>query len=389
MQTTALAAAARTAAAPARPRLGWLRRPWVWAIAAALALAAAEMVVRALDARRGYGPRARTAWYWMFERDPFLGYRGRPYASTWIAPRGLPHNADSIRHDAEGFRDRRSFADLEPPSRRRLVVCVGDANTYGLTAGSEERTYPAVLERELRNLSGDGSWMVFNAGLPGYTSHEILELLKLRLLKLQPAVVLFMGLRNDHEQVTIFLDDRLDYDFYPLRMAPLANGPVTDLMLRSSLAGRLAQKWRDRYADDLGGRYPLRAYGEATPRGARMYLDNVALMAELCRRSGTALMVADQPIHYSTCSYGPTLIESVERMRRELRTLAASSSVPLLEAHEGFDWDGVEVRGDMLFASNESVLGPEGYARLARRLAPQLLAAWRARGAASAPSPKS
>ena len=259
------------------------------------------------------------------------------------------------------------------------MLCVGEANTYGLTAGSEERTYPAALERHLRALSGDPRWVVFNGGLPGYTSHEVLELLKLRLLKLEPDVVVFMGLRNDHEQVTIFLDDRLDYDFYPLRMAPLAPNRVNDLLMRSALVGRAAQKWRDRYADDNGGRYPMRAYGEATERGAKLYFDNVALMAALCQRSGAQLMLADQPIHYSTCSYGPTLIESVERMRAELRRLAASTSVPLLEAHEGFDWDGVEVRGDMLFASNESVLGPVGYDRLARRLAPQILAAYRPR----------
>lgn len=376
MHGTALASRARAAAWPAWLRL--LRRPWVWVAAVLLVLLAAEGWVRALDARRGYGPQARTAWYWMFERDPFLGYRGRPHASTWIAPAGLPQNADRIRHNAEGFRDRRSFADLGRPGERRLVVCLGDANTYGLTAGSEERTYPALLERELRALSGDQRWTVFNAGLPGYTSHEALELLKLRLLKLRPEAVVFMGLRYDHEQVTIFLDEQLDYDFYPLRMAPLSRGPFTDLLMRSALAGRAAQKWRDRYVDDAGGRHPMRAYGEATPRGASLYFDNVALMAELCRRSGTRLMLADQPIHYSTCSYGPTLIDSVERMRAELRRLAAAASVPVLEAHDGFDWDGVEVRGDMLFASNESVLGPAGYERLARRLAPQVLAALRA-----------
>jgi lysophospholipase L1-like esterase len=346
--------------------------------AALVALLAAEGWVRALDARRGYAPNARTAWYWMFERDPFLGYRGRPHASTWIAPAGLPQNADRVLHNAEGFRDARGFADLGPPERRRLVICVGDANTYGLTAGSEDRTYPAALERELRALSGDQRWTVFNAGLPGYTSHEVLELLKLRLLKLRPEAVVFMGLRHDHEQVTIFLDEALDYDFYPLRMAPLSPGTVTDLLMRSSLVGRAAQKWRDRYVDDAGGRFPMRAYGEATPRGFSLYFDNLALMAELARRSGTRLLIVDEPIHYSACSYGPTLVESVERMRAEQRRLAASASVPLLEAHEGFDWDGVEVRGDMLFASNESVLGATGYERLARRLAPQVLAALRA-----------
>jgi hypothetical protein len=360
-------------------RFGFLRRPSVVVAAMLLTLAAAEVAVRVMDARRGYSPHARAAWYWLFERDPFLGYRGRPAATAWIDPPGLPLNADRIRHNADGFRDARAIAELPPPEKRRLVLCVGDANTYGLTAGDEGRTYPARLEKQLRALSGDDRWIVYNAGLPGYTSHEVLELLKLRLLRLQPEAVLFMGLRNDHEQVTIYLDDSLDYVFYPLRMAPLAANRVNDAFMSSALVGRAAQRWRDRYVDDLGGRYPMRAYGEATPRGSKLYFDNVALMAELCRRSDARLMLVDQPIHYSACSYGPTLIASVERMRAELRRTTAALGVPLLEAHEGFDWTGVEVRGDMLFSSNESLMGPEGYDRLAGLLAPQVLAAARER----------
>jgi hypothetical protein len=122
----------------------------------------------------------------------------------------------------------------------------------------------------------------------------------------------------------------------------------------------------------------MRAYGEATARGAKLYFDNLALLSALCQRSGVQLMLVDQPIHYSSCSYGPTLTESVERMRVGLRRLAGQAQVPLLEAHESFDWQGVEVRGDMLLASNESVLGREGYAHLARRLAPQILKAYSA-----------
>jgi hypothetical protein len=371
-----LGGAARTAwRTPALARVRVLLRPPVIAGAVVFALAAGEIAVRAVDARRGYSPHARTAWYWLFERDPFLGYRGRPEATAWLDPAGLPLNADRIRHNADGFRDARAFAQLPPAGKRRLILCVGDANTYGLTAGGEDRTYPAALEKELRARSGDDRWIVYNAGLPGYTSHEILELVKLRLLLLEPEAIVFMGLRNDHEQVTIYLDDALDYSFYPLRMAPLAPNRVTDALMSSALVGRAAQRWRERYGDDLGGRYPMRAYGEATPRGAKMYFDNVALLAELCRRSGVRLLVADQPIHYSACSYGPTLIASVDRMRAELRRVAEAAGAGFLEAHEGFDWTGIEVRGDLLFSSNESVMGPEGYARLAGVLAPQILAA--------------
>jgi hypothetical protein len=66
-------------------------------------------------------------------------------------------------------------------------------------------------------------------------------------------------------------------------------------------------------------------------------------------------------------------------MRQQLRQLAGEMGVPLLAAHAGFDWEGVEVRGDMLLASNETVLGRAGYERLAKLLAPQISEAYAAR----------
>ena len=358
---------------------GWRRlRPRWWMVAAAVvvALVVAELAVRMRDAERGYAWNARSAWYWLFEQDPFLGYRGRPNASTWFAPPGQPLLGDRIQHNEDGFRDSRSFAELRRTADRKLVVCVGDADTYGLTAGGTDRTYPAALERELQRISGDAAWTVFNAGMPGYTSHEILELLKLKLLKLRPAAVVAMSLRNDYEQVTLYLDDDADYDSYPLRMAALSRHGITDFFMRSALVGRLAQRWRQRVPDDLGGRHPRVAYGEATARGLKLYLDDAALTAELCRRSGAALLWVDQPIHYSACSYGETQIRSVEHMREELRRVARESGFRVLDAHAGFDWEGVQAHGDMLLGSNESLLGAAGYERLARMLAPQILEAY-------------
>lgn len=358
-------------------------RPWMLAAGAVLALVAAEMAVRARDAARGYAPNARAAWYWLFEQDPFLGYRGRPNAATWLEPPGQPWLGDRIQHNADGFRDTRTFSDLRRLAGRKLVVCVGDADTYGLTSGGTERTYPAALERALRRLSNDPSWVVFNAGVPGYTSHEVLELIKLRLLKLRPDAIVSMSLRNDYEQVTLYLDDDADYDSYPLRMAALSSHGLTDLLMRSALVGRLAQRWRRRVPDDLGGRYPRTAYGEATARGLKLYLDNVALTAALCRRSGASLLYVDQPIHYSACSYRETQIRSVEHMREELRRLAGEAGFTVLDAHAGFDWGGIEPHGDLLLGSNESLMGAAGYERLAEVLAPQVLQAWAPRTAES------
>lgn len=342
----------------------WLR-PGRLAAVLLLLLAGSEGAVRALDASRGYSWNARTSWYWLFEQDPALGYRGRPWAAA-----ATP--LERVEHGPDGFRDHRPLSQLG--RGERLVICVGDGNTYGLTAGSEALAYPAALERKLRTLSGDARWVVFNAGVPGYTTHEILELLKLRLLRLRPQLVVAMSLATDFEHVTLYLDESLDYDAYALRMAPWAATPVHDLLMRSALVGRLAQRWRARAPDDLGGRYPMTAYGEATPRGTKLYLDNVALTADLCARSGARLMWVDQPVHYSTCSYGESKIASIDALRGGLRRLCAERGVPVLEAHDGFDWEGLTLSGDLLLGSNETLLGAPGYERLAERLAPQILA---------------
>ena len=365
-EATTLPAAAQDTPGVRARALRPLVRPWLLMLLGLCVLAGLELYVRALDASRGYSWNARTAWYWLFEQDPALGYRGRPGASAWIP-------GERVEHGPDGFRERRALAALPPRNERRLVLCVGDANTYGLTAGSAERSYPAVLERELRALSGDARWTVVNAGVPGYTSHEVLELLKLRLLKLEPEVVVAMSLATDFEHVALYLDDALDYNAYALRMAPWAATRASDLLMRSALVGRLAQRWRERHPDDLGGRHPLTAYGETTPRGRRWFLDNVDLTAALAARAGARLMWVDQPIHYSTCSYGDTKIASVEALRVALRRVCRGRGVPVLEAHAGFDWDGLTLAGDLLLGSDETLLGALGYERLARRLAPQIL----------------
>lgn len=360
----------------AENRVRRLLRPRVLVPLLLAGLVCLELGVRALDASRGYSTYARSAWYWLFEQDPLLGYRGRPYATASLSAGTLPAgNADSIQHGPDGFRDERSLLALARTPGRRLVVCVGDANTYGLNAGSNDLTYPAALEKELRALSTDDRWHVFNAGMPGYTSHEILELVKLRLLKAKPDVIVFMSLVNDHDWVTLYLDDALDYDFYPIRMASLSRTPLHDFLMRSVVVGRIADRWRARVPDDLGGRYPTTAYGEATQRGLGLYTDNLELLARLCARSGVRLLFVDQPIHYSACSYSDAKIASVGRMRAGLRGVAERVGLPVALSQDAMDWDGVDVSGDLLLGSNEAVLGRVGYARLAKLLAPHVLAA--------------
>ncbi|MBI3447523.1 MAG: SGNH/GDSL hydrolase family protein [Acidobacteria bacterium] len=320
----------------------------------------ADIGLRVFDVARGRTVNARAYWYWLYEQDPYLGWRGVPRAHAVT-------DLDDIRHDDAGFRDARDVAELvHRGDGKQLVVCVGESSTYGISAGSNDATYPAALERELRSAAGDDGWIVLNAGMPGYTSHEVLTLIDLQLLKLHPDIIVEMNLANDHDFMALYLDEATDYDHLPVRLAPLSRSATRDLLMRSSLVAFIASRLRFALGDDLGGLHVGAPHDGPTSRGLKLYRDNLAMTALLARRSGVRLMLVDQPIEYS--SLPAPAVASLETVRGALRNAAQEEGVPLLEAHAGFDWRGLSVHQLVH-------LGRPGYERLAKRLAPQILAA--------------
>jgi len=327
----------------------------------AVALTMCEIGIRIFDFSRGRSANARAHWYWLYEQDPYMGHRGRAHAH---AGTGI----DVIQHDAEGFRDDRDMAEIARIKDKKLVICVGESSTYGIAAGSNRETYPAVLEGELRALSGDERWVVFNAGMPGYTSHEILDLINLRLLKLHPDIIVSMNLANDHDFIARYLDDREDYNFFPLRLAHRSTTLTNEILMRSSLFALVASRLRFVLSDDLGGTVPATHYDHATERGAKLYLDDLAMTELLTSRSGVQLMMVDQPIDYR--QHSSTEVASFEAMRAALAGFCRSNRCPLLNAHSVLDWNGLQIHQDVH-------LGLLGYERLAKLLAPQILHAAR------------
>lgn len=356
--------------AVARPR-----SKWSFLLLAVAGFLLAEAGVRTVDARRGFSPHGRTAWFWLYEADPRLGFRGRPHAT-------LATPTQRIRHNAEGFRDDRDLARLPGAKDRRLVVCVGDAGTYGLGAGSNAQTYPAVLEQELRALSGDDRFVVLNAGLPNDTSTEIATLLEDRLLPLAPEIVVAMSFKEDFEHLDLSPRERAAFRFYPLRIAGVWASGLPRLLMTSSLLARLADKTRPVLVDDFGVRRPVPARESAGAQGTRLYLENVGRMADRCRGAGAILLMVDQPVHYSMCAYSDAKVEGAEQLRKALHDLCRERGVPVLSAHTTLDWKGLALGEDNL-------LGTVGYARLAKLLAPQILAQAGPRSTETAMAPPS
>lgn len=175
-----------------------------------------------------------------FVPDPELSYRLRP-GFTLPAARGT----GLTRHNSEGFRESEDFSPKSPGTLR--IACFGASTTYGVSVEANEETYPAQLEVQLNGPLKPTGWdrvEVFNLGVGGYTSREILGTLKRMLPALDPDVVLIQNAINDVIP-RFYPDYQLDYSHFRTDFAPLEVTPLRRLAYRSHawLAFAYALDW--------------------------------------------------------------------------------------------------------------------------------------------------
>jgi hypothetical protein len=139
----------------------------------------AEAALRLLGiAEAGRG----SAWFaggnhprFLFQPDPLSGYTLRPgFRGREIAP-GNEFDVPAVI-DGRGRRDHRHTAPPQP-----CVLAVGDSMTFGEGVSAED-TFAAILERET-------GLRVYNGGVPGYSSGQMVGRLRRLLPELRPAAV--------------------------------------------------------------------------------------------------------------------------------------------------------------------------------------------------------
>jgi lysophospholipase L1-like esterase len=96
-------------------------------------------------------------------------------------------------HNQLGYRGREIA--LPKPDDVFRIVAMGGSTTYGFTAVDE--SYPAWLERTLREQYGYEQIEVINAGVHGYTSWNTLVNFALRIVELDPDLVIIYDSTND------------------------------------------------------------------------------------------------------------------------------------------------------------------------------------------------
>lgn len=127
----------------------------------------------------------------LYMPHPYIGFVLRPGATS------PPESLCSYHVNSLGFRGA-EFEEKKPPGTFR-VACLGGSTTW--MGSSDETTWPAALESVLReSLPEKGSYSrveVINAGVSGYTLMESFVNLKMRVLALEPDLIVVYHAVND------------------------------------------------------------------------------------------------------------------------------------------------------------------------------------------------
>lgn len=91
------------------------------------------------------------------------------------------------RHNSLGFRG--DEIKLPKPAGEFRIVCIGASTTYSLLVPDYRRSYPALLEKELRQ-RGYTNVTVVNAGAPAWGSYENLINFLFRVQPLEPDLII-------------------------------------------------------------------------------------------------------------------------------------------------------------------------------------------------------
>ena len=118
----------------------------------------------------------------------YLGYRATPNFE-------LPHpRRGDNRHNSHGFRG--DEIEQPKPEGRFRIACLGGSTTYTTKIHDYRFSYPYLLREELAQRTG-AALDVINAGLAGWTSWESMINFQIRLLELEPDLIIVYHAVND------------------------------------------------------------------------------------------------------------------------------------------------------------------------------------------------
>ncbi len=178
----------------------------------------------------------------------------------------------ALHVNSQGLRGKELPKDLVD---KRLILALGESTTFGWPVTDDE-AYPSRLEAILNSATLDNSNVVVNAGVPSYSSKQVLLYTEYLLTRFHPDIVLVSILWND-----LFYSSLEDWT--PQSLIPSYPSKLWQMLLAySPLCRWLASKPTGPQLVDF---YSLDALME--------YKRNVAQIARLCKSRGISVLFVE------------------------------------------------------------------------------------------------
>lgn len=211
--------------------------------------------------------------------------------------------------NAQGFRDSRNYPYEKPPGRLRILA-LGDSQTEGYEVRQEE-TWAAGLERYLAREGVDSE--VFNMGISGFSTAEILAFLESEGVRYKPDVVVYGLFVNDfRDNVRVGLYRLEDGRAVPAKreFAPL--GAISDFhnnipplrwlsqhsyfysFVTNTTVNHLRRLGKRQAEAEAALEYAV-PVGELNDVQEKLMLALVERMHNVCRANGVRLLIVDIP----------------------------------------------------------------------------------------------
>ena len=228
--------------------------------------------------------------------------------------------------DAQGFRNN----GIPPQKTSRVILAIGESTTFGWGV-TDQQTYPWHLQQYLRGQ--DPNIRVINAGVPSYTSSQVLCYLEeiLNQKKIKPDLILVNILWNDIWYATIknWHPDILIYQKPPQWL--------TFLSRHSRLVYALSMGLQTQQLVDIDN-----------PGALAKYLDNTQKMIQLARQNDIPIAFAEPPLdadhiparglnEFQIRYTKPFLIQTAKRYQQQLKQQLKQQRVAYIKHRLGLE----------------------------------------------------
>ncbi|MHC4351190.1 MAG: SGNH/GDSL hydrolase family protein [Planctomycetota bacterium] len=251
---------------------------------------------------------------------------------------------------------------LPKPQEDFRIVCIGGSTTYTIFTGYRE-AYPSLLEEQLVN-SGYDNVQVVNAGVPGWSTWESMINFQLRVLEIEPDMIIVChaindvyprfvwppeAFRSDNSGYRIPRENAPDSVHYSclLRIFAVRFGlakPAMDLAYLDSHAKTYvgddyhAQKWNGTFPKGLFGQIPpTKIMEENDLKYFRRNLENMIMIAQ-SRGINVVLATFAHTLEFEdpVKDLDDVIHSGIDEANRELKAIARDTGVLLFDFAELF-----------------------------------------------------